>query len=169
MNLNYLWVFLLAAAPVWELRGSIPAGMFGFDLPWPGVFFASVIGNIFPVPFILLFLGPVTRVLSRIGFMEKMIQWVFKRTQRQSAIVTKYERIGLMLFVAVPLPGTGAWTGSLIAFLLGMSLRNSFLPIALGVFIAGVIVVTLCLLGWIGALIAGVSLGILAVLGLWKF
>ncbi len=159
----------MAAAPIWELRGAIPVGMFGFDLPWPGVFFASVIGNIFPVPFIILFLGPVSRVLSRNQFMEKMMNWIFKRTRRQSAIVTKYERIGLMLFVAVPLPGTGAWTGSFIAFLLGMDLKTAFLPVAMGVFIAGVIVVTLCLLGWIGALIAGISLAVLAVLGLWKF
>ena len=84
-------------------------------------------------------------------------------------MVKKYERIGLMIFVAVPLPGTGAWTGSLIAFLLAMDLKSAFWPIALGVVIAGVIVLTLCLLGWVGALIAGVGITLLAVLGLWKF
>lgn len=168
MNLNYLWVFLMAATPVWELRGAIPAGMFALHLPWPWVFLIALLGNIFPVPFIILFLDPFTRFLSRIEFMEKFFHWIFERTRRRSAIVEKYEKIGLMLFVAVPLPGTGAWTGSLVAFLLGMNLRSAFLPIALGVLIAGVIVVTLCLLGWIGALIAGVGLAVLAVLGLWK-
>ncbi len=168
MILSYLWVFLLAAAPIWELRGAIPAGMFALHLPWPWVFLAALIGNIFPVPFILLFLEPVTKLLSRIAFMERFFSWIFARTRRRTAIVEKYEKIGLMLFVAVPLPGTGAWTGSLIAFLLGMSLKSAFLPIALGVLIAGVIVVTLCLLGWIGALIAGIGLGVLAVLGMWK-
>jgi uncharacterized membrane protein len=168
MILDYLWVFLMAATPVWELRGAIPAGMFVLHLPWLWVFFVSLIGNIFPVPFILLFLDPMTRLLSRNQSMEKMIRWIFERTRRRSAIVEKYERIGLMLFVAVPLPGTGAWTGSLIAFLLGMDLRRALGPIALGVFVAGVIVVTLCLLGWIGALIAGIGLAVLAMLGLWK-
>ncbi|MDI6753232.1 MAG: small multi-drug export protein, partial [Thermodesulfobacteriota bacterium] len=137
MNLNYLWVFVLAATPVWELRGAIPAGIFALHLPWPWVLLVALLGNIFPVPFIILFLDPVTRFLSRIEFMEKFFHWIFERTRRRSAIVDKYEKIGLMLFVAVPLPGTGAWTGSLLAFLLGMSLRSAFLPIALGVLIAG--------------------------------
>jgi uncharacterized membrane protein len=169
MDLNYLWVFLMAATPVWELRGAIPFGMFALHLPWPWVFFVSLLGNIFPVPFIILFLEPVSKVLRRVKFMEKMLDWIFERTRRRSDMVKKYERIGLMVFVAVPLPGTGAWTGSLIAFLLAIDLRSAFWPIALGVVIAGVIVLTLCLLGWVGALIAGVGLTILAVLGLWKF
>jgi uncharacterized membrane protein len=160
MDLNYLWVFSMAATPIWELRGAIPAGMFVFHLPWPWVFSVSILGNI---------LEPVSKILSRVKFMAKMLDWIFERTRRRSEIVKKYERIGLMIFVAVPLPGTGAWTGSLIAFLLAMDLKSAFWPIALGVVIAGVIVLTLCLLGWIGALIAGVGLTLLAVLGLWKF
>lgn len=169
MDLNYLWVFLMAATPVWELRGAIPAGMFVLHLPWPWVFFVSILGNIFPVPLIILFLEPVSKVMCRVKFLEKFLNWVFERTRRRSEMVKKYEQIGLMVFVAVPLPGTGAWTGALIAFLLGMDLKTAFWPIALGVFIAGVIVLALCLLGWVGALIAGVGLTILAVLGLWKF
>ena len=168
MDLHYLWVFLMAAAPIWELRGAIPLGIHAFHLPWPAVFLTALVGNIFPVPFIILLLDPVTKLLSRIDFMEKTIRWIFHRTHQRSAIVKKYERIGLMLFVAIPLPGTGAWTGSLIAFLLGMGLKSAFLPIVLGVLIAGVIVVALSLLGWIGALIAGIGLTLCAVLGLWK-
>lgn len=168
MNLNHLWVFLMAAAPIWELRGAIPTGIFAMHLPWPEVFIVSLLGNIFPVPFILLLLDPVSKFLSRVKLLERILNWILQRTRRQSYLVQKYERIGLMLFVAVPLPGTGAWTGALIAFLLGMSLKKAFLPIALGVFVAGVIVSTLCLLGWIGALIAGIGLIILAILGLWK-
>ncbi len=168
MDIKYLWVFLMAATPIWELRGSIPVGMLAMHLPWPGVFITSLLGNIFPVPFILLFLDPISKLLTRIKLLERLLNWVLQRTRRQSSLVEKYERIGLMLFVAVPLPGTGAWTGALIAFLLGMSLKKAFWPIALGVFIAGVIVLTLCLLGWIGALIAGIALILLAILGLWK-
>lgn len=168
MDSGYLWVFLMAATPIWELRGSIPAGMFALNLPWPGVFIASLLGNIFPVPLILLFLDPLSKFLSRIKLMEGILNWVLQRTRRQSTLVEKYERIGLMLFVAVPLPGTGAWSGALVAFLLGMNFKSAFWPIALGVLIAGVIVLTLCLLGWIGALIAGGGLAFLAILGLWK-
>lgn len=101
--------------------------------------------------------------------MEKTIRWIFQRAEKRSEFVKKYEKVGLMIFVAVPLPGTGAWTGSLIAFLLGMDLKSAFWPIALGVFIAAVIVLTLCLLGWVGAVIAGVALAVLAAFGLLKF
>ncbi len=169
MEVKYLWVFFMAATPIWELRGAIPTGMFAMHLPWPEVFLISLLGNIFPVPFIILFLDPLSKFLRRVKFFDRILTWVLHRTRRQSALVEKYEKIGLMLFVAVPLPGTGAWTGALIAFLLGMSLGRAFLPIALGVLIAGVIVLTLCLLGWIGALIAGLTLIILAILGFWKF
>lgn len=168
MDLKYLWVFLMAATPIWELRGSIPTGIFAMNLPWPEVFIVSLLGNIFPVPFIILLLDPVSKLLSRIKLLERLLNWILQRTRRKSSLVEKYEKIGLLLFVAVPLPGTGAWTGALIAFLLGISLKKAFWPIALGVLVAGVIVLTLCLLGWIGALIAGIGLTILALLGLWK-
>lgn len=168
MELNYLWVFFMAATPIWELRGSIPTGMFAFHLPWPGVFIVSLLGNILPVPFILLLLDPLRKILGQIKFIERLLNWVLQRTRRQSALVERYEKIGLMLFVAVPLPGTGAWSGALIAYLLGMSLRSAFLPISLGVLIAGVIVLALCLLGWVGAVLAGGTLAVLAILGLWK-
>jgi len=169
MDWNYFWVFLMAATPIWELRGAIPAGIFILDLPWPWVFLVSILGNVFPVPFIILFLEPISKLLSRFKSMERLFQWIFERTRKRSELVQKYERIGLMVFVAIPLPGTGAWTGALIAFLLAMDLKTGFWPIALGVGIAGVIVLALCLLGWVGALIAGVGLTLLAVLGLWKF
>jgi uncharacterized membrane protein len=83
-------------------------------------------------------------------------------------MIERYEEIGLMAFVAIPLPGTGAWTGALIAFLFGLDFKKSLLVIAIGVLIAGVIVTSLCLLGWFGALIAGAVFILLAGLGFWK-
>jgi uncharacterized membrane protein len=83
-------------------------------------------------------------------------------------MIEKYEEIGLMAFVAIPLPGTGAWTGVLIAFLFGLDFKKSLLIIAIGVFIAGIIVSSLCLLGWLGAIIAGAGFILLAALGFWK-
>ena len=89
---------------------------------------------------------------------RKFMSWVFARARRQSSTVEKYELPGLTLFVAIPLPFTGAWTGSIVAFLLGIKFWPAFLHITLGVLIAGVIVTTLCLLGWTGAIIAGIGL-----------
>jgi uncharacterized membrane protein len=84
-------------------------------------------------------------------------------------MIEKYERVGLVLFVAIPLPITGAWTGSIAAVLLGMSFKKAILSIFLGVLIAGVIVTCLTLLGWAGAIIAGFVLCVLAILGMWRF
>ena len=99
---------------------------------------------------------------------EKMLRWLFEHTRRRGRIIGKYRRIGLVLFVAIPLPVTGAWTGSLAAVLFGMKFKHAFLSIFIGVFIAGVIVTCLSLLGWVGAVIAGVVLSVLAISGLWK-
>jgi len=148
MSLDHLWVFLISAAPVSELRGGIPAGLFEFDLSWYSVFLVSFLGNLLPIPFLLLFLDPLSRLLSRIAIFARILEWLFERTRRRGRIVERYGRIGLTLFVALPLPVTGAWTGALVAFLLGMEFRHALLSIVLGVFIAGVIVISLCLAGW---------------------
>lgn len=154
MSLEHLlWVFLMSAVPVSELRGAIPTGLFGFHLPWYYTFLAAIVGNILPVPFLLLFLGPLSKLLSRIKVCDRILQWIFERTRRRGKSIEKYERWGLTIFVAVPLPGTGAWTGALIAFLFGMKSRSAFLSISLGVLIAGIIVTAFCLLGWEGYLL----------------
>ena len=107
-------------------------------------------------------------LLILVGLFQKALDWVFKRTRRQGRLVEKYEMVGLVLVVAIPLPGTGAWTGSILAFLLGLELKSSFISIVIGVFIAGVIVSALSLLGWVGGIIAGMGLIALAALGLWR-
>ncbi len=148
MSLEHLWVFLISAAPVSELRGGIPTGLFEFDLSWYSVFLVSFLGNLLPVPFLLLFLDPLSGRLSRIKIFGRILEWLFERTRRRGSIVERHGRIGLTLFVALPLPVTGAWTGALVAFLLGMEFKHALLSIVLGVFIAGVIVTSLCLAGW---------------------
>ncbi|UCG82093.1 MAG: small multi-drug export protein [Dehalococcoidia bacterium] len=132
-------VLVTAAAPISELRGAIPLGL-TFTDNWPIIFLIAFIGNLLPVPFLLLFLGPVTDLLSKISIFKKIISFVFRISRRRGRIVEKYGAIGLTLFVAVPLPVTGAWTGSIVAFLLGMKFRKAFPAIVLGVFIAGIIV-----------------------------
>jgi len=140
-----------------------------FDFPWYCAYIIAVIGNILPVPFILLFFNAISGFLSKVPVFERMLNWLFARTRRRGRLIERYERIGLVLFVAIPLPVTGAWTGSLAAVLLGMEFKKAFLSICIGVLIAGVIVTCLTLLGWVGAVIAGVGLGILAALGFCRF
>ena len=96
-------------------------------------------------------------------------EWFFERTrQKGNELIKKYEEVGLLAFVAIPLPMTGAWTGALVAFLFGLDFKKSLLIITIGVFIAGIIVTCLCLLGWLGAIIAGAGFILLAILGFWK-
>ncbi len=161
-------VFLTSMLPIIELRGALPLAINILHIPWQKAFLVAFIGNLIPVPFILLLLGPIVNLLSKIGFMKKFFDWLFARTRRKSRVVEKYEEIGLLIFVAIPLPATGAWTGALIAYVLGLDFKKSLGFISLGVFIAGVIVTTLCLLGWLGAIIAGVGLIILTILGAWR-
>lgn len=164
-----LAVFLTSMLPIIELRGALPLAINVFDIAWPKAFLISFIGNLVPIPFILWLLGPVVNILSKIKPLGKFFEWLFERTRRRGdELIEKYEEIGLLAFVAIPLPMTGAWTGALIAFLFGLDFKKSCLIIALGVFIAGVIVTCLCLLGWFGAIIAGAGFLLLAALGFWK-
>jgi uncharacterized membrane protein len=164
-----LVVFITSMLPIIELRGALPMAINIFKIPWFKAFLISYIGNLVPVPLILWLLKPIVRILSKVKFLDRFFKWLFERTRRKgNKVIEKYEEIGLLAFVAIPLPGTGAWTGALIAFLFGLEFKKSFLVIGLGVLIAGVVVTCLCLLGWLGAIIAGAALILLAVLGFWK-
>lgn len=134
---------LIAMIPIAELRAAIPVAIAAFDLPVWSAYLWAVIGNIIPAIFILLYLDPVAHWLSkRSRFFEKFFQWLFHRTREkfvnQSARYGVF--IGLMLFVAIPLPVTGAWTGAAAAFLFGVPFRRALAAIITGVLIAGVIV-----------------------------
>jgi len=145
---NVLVVLAIAASPISELRGAIPVAITGFHFPWYYAFLLAIIGNLLPVPFILLFLDTLSRLLSKIGIFKRMLQWLFEHTRRRGKIIERYERIGLILFVAIPLPVTGAWTGSLAAVLFGLKFKHAFLSIFAGIVIAGIIVTCATLLGW---------------------
>jgi len=163
-----LVVLVISALPLVELRGALPVAINLFHFPWHYALLLAIIGNLVPVPILLLFLNAISRLLSKIGIFKRMLHWLFERTRRRGKIVERYERIGLTLFVAIPLPVTGAWTGSLAAVLFGLKFKHAFLSIFIGIFIAGAIVTCLCLLGWTGAIIAGIGLSSLAVFGLWR-
>jgi len=151
-------VVIIATLPIVELRGAIPVAMHLFDMPIPRSYILCVIGNIIPVPFILLLLGPVSRFLRKLKIFDRFFGWLFARTRRRSETIRKYEELGLIIFVAIPLPVTGAWTGSLAAFLFGLRFWPSFFCALAGVCIAGVIVTTFSALGLVGAIAAAIIL-----------
>jgi len=151
-------VFLIAMIPVFELRGAIPIGILSYKLPVWKTFLFAVSGNMVPIFFILLFFDLITRICFRVPILKRILEAIFARTRRKSALIEKYEEIGLTLFVAIPLPVTGAWTGSLAAYLFGLSFWKSILFIFIGVLIAGTVVTFLTSLKWLGALIAGIAL-----------
>lgn len=133
---------LIAMIPVVELRGALPLAITFYRLsPWLA-YILSVIGNILPVLLILLYIGPVSDwLIKHSRLMEKFFTWLFKRTRHK--IAKNYEQYGLLalaIFVAIPLPMTGAWTGALAAWLFGVDSRQAFLAIFGGVLAAGIIV-----------------------------
>lgn len=135
-----LAVFLAAMLPILELRGAIPLGYALKIDSHVLIWLLAVAGNIVPVVPILVLLGPVERRLRRFRTMDRFFTWLFRRTEAKSDLIRKYESIGLTLFVAVPLPMTGAWTGAIAAYLFKLPLRLALPCIILGVLIAGVVV-----------------------------
>ena len=161
-------VIILSAMPISELRGAIPLAIAKFGFPWYYAFTLAIIGNMLPIPFILLFIESAAKWLSKFPIMKRFFDWLFERTRNKSGQIQKYGILGLILFVAIPLPITGAWTGSLAAVLLGIDFKKALFAIFIGVIIAGIIVTCLTLLGWTGAIIAGVVLLGLAIYGFIK-
>ena len=130
----------VAMVPVIELRGAIPIGMAN-GLPFWPAFLAGVVGNLIPVPFLILFVRKVFAFLKKkskrlSAFVEKLE----KRAESKSELIHRYALIGHTILVAIPLPGTGAWTGALVAAMMDLRMKSAFPAIALGVAIAGVIV-----------------------------
>ena len=133
-------VFLVAMLPIFELRGAIPLG-YAMHMSSPVmIYLIAVVGNFVPVLPILLLLGPAERRLRRFKTMDRFFDWLFRRTVSRSALIRKYESLGLILFVAIPAPMTGAWTGSVAAYLFKLPLRMAIPCIILGILIAGVVV-----------------------------
>ena len=166
-------IVAISVLPIVELRGAIPVGhvllpdtdkstrLGRDDLRRSArIFLYAVLGNMLPVPFILLLLGPVSALCMKIPLGKRFFDWLFARTRRKTADIEKYEFWGLAIFVAIPLPATGAWTGAMAGWLLGLNFFRSLLSIFFGVLGAGVVMTALARLGWIGAAIAGAVLAL---------
>ena len=147
-----LCVFFCSMIPIIELRGAIPIG-FAFGLPWWQSYILAVVGNMLPVPFILLLIKAVITWMthSKIKFFNKLAAWLNRRVEKRRDKIEKYSFWGVCLFVAVPLPVTGAWTGSLVAAMIDMKFWKALLSCLFGVMIAGVIM-TLVSYGVLGAI-----------------
>ena len=138
-----LLTMLISMLPVVELRGGLPAGV-AMGLPIPVAFAASLVGNMIPVPFIILFVRPLFRwVRVHIPRLGGFVARLESRAKEKSVDVSRYQTWGLLIFVAIPLPGTGAWTGALIAAVLNMRLKRAVPVIFAGVVIAGCIITVL--------------------------
>ena len=137
-----LTVFLLSLMPIIELRGGILAAKLLSVELWPA-FFICLVGTLLPTPFILLFITAIFNWLKKTKLFRPMVEKLESRAMNKKDQIEKYEFWGLLLFVGIPLPGTGAWTGSLIAALLGIRFKKAFPAVILGVLLAAFIMTIL--------------------------
>lgn len=142
-----LITIIVAALPVSELRGAIPLALLTLKEPLLKVVFLSILGNLLPVLPLLLFLRPLSEKLRHLKLCRNFFDHLFERTRKKALLVEKYEALGLALFVAIPLPITGAWTGCIAASVFKVRLRYAFMAICIGVTLAALIVTALTLAG----------------------
>ncbi|MGN1160765.1 MAG: COG2426 family protein [Candidatus Fimenecus sp.] len=133
-----LTVFLISLMPILEIRGGMIAARL-LEMDFLKAFAICYVGNMLPIPFIILFIRKIFDFLRRFRFFERIIVKLEKKTEKNKEKVMRYEAWGLLLFVAIPLPGTGGWTGALMAALLDIRIKRSLPIIAIGVLIAGFI------------------------------
>lgn len=146
LMIRYLLTAGIGMVPIIELRGAIPIGVFTFHLNYIEAFLCSFVGNIIPVYFIVKFIRPLFDFFGRWKIFKVIIDWATEKATKhiqEDAKLQNAVSFGLFVFVAIPLPGTGAWVGSLIANFLGLKPKKAIPPIVAGVFTAGAIVLTL--------------------------
>jgi uncharacterized membrane protein len=163
---------VIAMIPILELRGAIPIAYFSWDMSIWHAYLWAVIGNMIPIPFILLFLGPFSDWLRKHSkAMDRFFDWLFARTRRKhSGTFERWRELALCFFVAIPLPGTGGWTGALAAFVFDVPFWPALIAIYAGILIAGVAVsVVVYAFGsfpiWLSLLLAAIMASLL--IGIW--
>ena len=139
---SWFWIFFTSMIPWWEGRYAIVMAMVHFGWEWWQALPIAVLGNMLPIPFILLFFRYVEKFLRNYKFWTKVMDWLFAKTRKRAdKKIRRYEYLGLLLFVAVPLPFTGAWTGALIAYLFDLKFSKSLVTIFFGVIIAAFVMI----------------------------
>ncbi|TYC82308.1 small multi-drug export protein [Acetobacterium wieringae] len=140
---DWLEIIVISAIPVVELRGAIPLAILAYDMSYLQAYLLGVLGSIIPAPFILMFIPAILKWMSGTKIFGKMASWIIAKGMKKSDKLTQYEFWGLFIFVAIPLPGTGVWTGCLAASLIGLDFKHSMISVALGSATAGIIVTAL--------------------------
>ena len=133
-----LTIFIVSLLPILELRGGLIAAKL-LGVPFLKAFIICFLGNIVPIPFIILFIKKIFAFMRRFKIFDKLLDRLESKGEKNRDKVMRYQNWGLLIFVAIPLPGTGGWTGALIAALLDIPIKKSFPIIVAGVFIAGII------------------------------
>ena len=138
---KYLITFILGMCPIIEIRGAIPVGV-SLGLSYFEAFVVGFIGNIIPIYFIVKYIGPIFDFLGKFKIFKKIIDWASDKASKhieEDKRLQNFTALGLYLFVAIPLPGTGAWTGTLAASFLDMDFKKSIIAVMAGVVLAGII------------------------------
>jgi len=141
--MELLKIFLISAVPLIEQRGAIPLGILAYKINPVLVFAVSFLGSLLPVPFILLLFNSVFKWMKKIKVLSGINRFIEQKIQKGSAKIEKYKEVGLISFVAIPLPTTGLWTGSAIAAFLGLDFKKSLFCVALGGIISAFIITVL--------------------------
>lgn len=131
-------IFIISLMPILELRGGMLAATL-LKVDFLMALIICIIGNVLPIPFVLLFLEKILKIFEKWRVTKKLVKWLEKKANSKRQQIDKYGYLGLILFVGIPLPGTGAWTGSLVAIMLGLDKKKSFICILIGVILASII------------------------------
>ena len=143
----YFKIILISSFPITELRFSIPYFILFEDISWDVAFVFSIIGNISIGIIIIYVIGPIMYYLKKYSYFAKPINYILRRTRTRSSVINNFKLLGLIIFVGIPLPFTGVWTGSLAAYMFSISKKKAVFGIVIGVLISGMIVTALTLLG----------------------
>ena len=137
---EFCFTILVSMIPIVELRGGIPFGV-AAGLSVPVAYLAAVIGNLLPIPFIIVYIRRIFQWMRRnMPRLDRMVDALERKAHLKGRLITRYKYLGLFIFVAIPLPGTGAWTGALAAAFLDMPLRRAMPAVILGVLTAGMVI-----------------------------
>lgn len=143
--MDLLKVLFLSAIPLIEQKGAIPLGIFKYHMTPMSAFFISLLGSLIPVPFILLLFNTIFKWMKKHKCFNKINKFIENKIQKNSGNMEKYKELGLIIFIGIPLPTTGLWTGSAIAAFLGLDKKKSFICALIGGIISAIAITIICL------------------------